>query len=312
MSKSCLLRRRLSHLLDRAAPGRTIEDRMGLLRWLRSWQIVSVLVVTSGMFSFATLQAQQAMQSHPLPSSRGSGLFAKNCSDCHGADGRGGDRAPDIATASEVQQLSDSDLIGIVQNGISGAGMPAFGSLGPQKVKDIVDYLRILQGKGTVVRLPGDPRAGEALFFGKAQCSACHMINGKGGFIGSDLSHYGANSTVNRIREVITDPDKALPAQSKPVTVVTRQGEKFTGLIRSKDNFSISIQTMDGSFHFFQKSNLKQIDPGAHSLMPGNYGSTLNSRELNDLISYLINAGTNNANQLPGKPSTFRHDDDSN
>ena len=75
----------------------------------------------------------------------------------------------DIATASEVQQLSDIDLIGIVENGISGAGMPAFGSLGQKKVKAIVNYLRVLQGRGTgtTVKLPGDPQAGESLFLWK-------------------------------------------------------------------------------------------------------------------------------------------------
>ncbi len=121
----------------------------------------------------ATLQAQPP----------GAAIFASNCAGCHGADGRGGEHAPNIATAPEVQHLMDRELAGIIRYGISGAGMPAFSSLKQQEVADVVGYLRILQGRGDIVKLPGDPKQGEALFFGKAQCSDCHMVNGKGGLL---------------------------------------------------------------------------------------------------------------------------------
>ncbi len=94
----------------------------------------------------------------------------------------------------------------IIRYGISGAGMPAFSSLKQQEVADVVAYLRILQGRGDIVKLPGDPKQGEALFFGKAQCSDCHMVNGKGGFIGSELSFYGADAKPDQIRAIILDP----------------------------------------------------------------------------------------------------------
>ncbi len=236
--------------------------------------------------------------------SQASALFRTNCGVCHGVDGRGGERAPDIATASEVQRLSDSDLIGIVENGISGAGMPAFGSLGQTKVKTIVDYLRVLQGRGTetAVKVPGDSRAGESLFFGKAKCSTCHMVNGRGGFIASDLSLYGSHETAARIRGVITNPEKKLPPRSKSTTVITRQGETFTGMVKNIDNFSIALQTPDGAFHFFKKADLKQIDLYSHSLMPADYGVILDSRELDDLVNYLLDVGIEDASRAPKEP----------
>jgi len=189
--------------------------------------------------------------------------------------------------------------------------MPAFSLLSSETVKAIVDYLRTLQGKGPVVPLnfPGDKHSGESLFFGKAQCSTCHMVNGKGGFIASDLSLYGSHESVDEIREVITDPKNKLPAQSNATTVVTRTGEKVTGIVRSSDNFSIALQTLNGSFQFFQKSDLKQIDMEAHSLMPENYGSTLNSDELNDLIAYLLSVGTENASHVTAQPPRSHNND---
>jgi cytochrome c oxidase cbb3-type subunit III len=120
---------------------------------------IFVLVVLVGLVSFGTLQAQQP----------GAAIFAVNCAGCHGADGRGGEHAPNIATALQVQRLMDRELAAIIRYGISGAGMPAFSSLKQQEVADVVNYLRVLQGRGDIVKLPGDPKQGEALFFGKAR-----------------------------------------------------------------------------------------------------------------------------------------------
>jgi len=38
----------------------------------------------------------------------GAAIFASNCATCHGADGRGGEHAPNIATAPEVQTSDGS------------------------------------------------------------------------------------------------------------------------------------------------------------------------------------------------------------
>jgi cytochrome c oxidase cbb3-type subunit 3 len=282
---------------------------------LSQWRAISSLLVTVVLLSFTSLHAQRAggegESAASSSTSQGRALFTTNCGACHGADGRGGQRGPDLATASEVQQLSDSDLMRIIQHGVSGMGMPGFSALAAEKVKAIVDYLRVLQGKGAGVplALPGDKHAGESLFFGKAQCSTCHMVNGKGGFIASDLSLYGSHESADQIRGVITDPENKLPARSNAATVVTRAGEKVTGMLRSSDNFSLALQTLDGSFHFFQKSDLKQIDMEAHSLMPNNYSSTLHGHELNDLIAYLLSVGTENASHVTTQPRRS-HDDD--
>jgi len=234
----------------------------------------------------------------------GAAIFAANCAGCHGADGRGGEHAPNIATNPEVQHLMDRELAAIIRYGVSGAGMPAFSSLKGQEVAEVVAYLRILQGRGDIVNLPGDPKQGEALFFGKAQCSECHMVNGKGGFLGSDLSFYGADTPPGQIRAIILDPQKNLPPDKKATSVVTLSGQKLTGMLKVNDNFSVTLQTPDGNFHYLPKSQLTQVDIGSRSLMPA---STLNSKEVDDLISYLLRVGDQNSKQTP---HTSKSDDD--
>jgi len=61
-------------------------------------------------------------------------------------------------------------------------------------------------------------------------------------------------------------------------------------LIRNEDNFSLQLLVPDGSFHFLQKSDLQNIEHPSQSLMPTNYRERLTSTELNDLVSYLMNA----------------------
>ncbi len=269
-------------------------------RW---WHTVSIQCLLLGLVSITNLRAQQAASTTTAADVQGSMLFNSSCGSCHGSDGRGGEHGPDIATDPDVQRLADSDLIGIAKDGVPGTGMPPFGWLGQEKLTDIVQYLRILQGRQTDVKLPGNPKGGESLFFGRARCSECHMVNGKGGFIGSDLSLYGADESAGQIRSVILDPERSLPPQKKATTVVTDKGQKFTGMLKVDDNFSVSIQTMDGEFRFFPKSQLTHIDFGSHSLMPGSYGSMLNDKQINDLVSYLLHAGSENSRRSPTRSS---------
>lgn len=218
----------------------------------------------------------------------GQQLFSSSCAGCHGLDGRGGEHAPNIATDARIQRLGDADLVRIVHNGIPTAGMPAFGlNFNKGQIDAIVGYLRVLQGKHQTASVAGNAANGRVLFFGAGRCSECHMMNGKGGFLGPDLSGYGKSHSSDEIRESIINPNKNLDPRHGTIVVVTRSGQKYSGVLRNEDNFSIQMQTRDGNFHFFDKSELARIERQHQSLMPSQYGSQLTKAELDDLISYL-------------------------
>jgi cytochrome c oxidase cbb3-type subunit 3 len=241
---------------------------------------------------------QQSQQKDAKPvSTRGKQTFASTCANCHGLDGRGGERAPNIADSQKVQQLSDAQISHIIQNGIPGTGMPAFHSLARPDVQTVVTYLRSLQGTKVTLNLPGDPNRGEAVFFGKAGCSGCHMVAGRGGFIASDLSGYARSHAVEQIRSAIASPTPGNDRQARMVTATTRGGEKYVGRIRNEDNFSLQLQSLDGTFHFIAKSELDGVEYNSQTLMPSDYNSTLSSDELNDVVSYLMRV----ANVKPGE-----------
>jgi putative heme-binding domain-containing protein len=260
-------------------------------------------------------QAQEAkpiarkQQSADTSISEGRQLFESRCAGCHGLDGRGGERAPDIATRQNVQRRSDNDLLRIIESGLPASGMPSFASLGTYPIQMLVSYLRQLQGKGGSAKLPGNPRAGKVLFFGKARCSECHMVNGAGGFIASDLSAFGSTRSAEEIRQAITKPSQENSLRQGTVIVTTRDGDKLSGMVRNEDNFSLQLQTLDGAFHLLMKPEVAEIDRKQKPLMPSDYGSKLNPSELNDLISFLMSTA-NNGKSHSAKPSESKHSEE--
>jgi cytochrome c oxidase cbb3-type subunit III len=236
--------------------------------------------------------AQATTQTSPrtkVEANRGKQIFSSSCAQCHGLDGKGSERAPNIADTPAVQRLSDSKILQFIQNGVPGTGMPAFHSFDDSQVRAVVAYLRMLQGKNKTAALPGNPEQGKLLFFGRAGCSQCHMVAGNGGFIASDLSDYARIHETNQIRSAIVDPSST-GQQARLMTVTLHSGEKYAGRVRDEDNFSLQLQSLDGTFYFLSKSEIEKTQVDPQQLMPSDYSTRLNTSELNDVISYLIRA----------------------
>jgi cytochrome c oxidase cbb3-type subunit III len=233
-----------------------------------------------------------AQEAHPRgnksAAALGTQIFASNCAGCHGLDGRGSERAPGIAISPKVQRMTDAQISQIVSEGIPGTGMPAFHSLSQTERQAVVKHLRTLQGRRKTSAMPENPEEGKSIFFGKAHCADCHMISGQGGFMGSDLSSYASGKSAQQIRDAILNPAADPDPRRKVAVVVTRGGTKLSGIIRNEDNFSLQLQTGDGTFHFFQKSDLTKIDVGPQTFMPSDYGQKLSPTELDNLTSFLM------------------------
>jgi putative heme-binding domain-containing protein len=237
----------------------------------------------------------------------GRSTYNGSCAACHGLDGHGSDKAVNIAAGADAQHLSDAQLSGIISNGVPGTGMPAFRLLTEKQIQAVVLYVRSLQGKAQARTVPGDPGRGKTIFFGKGECSSCHMISGEGGFLGPDLSAYASTASATAIRDEIVRSPRIPRPGSRSATLTTAEGERFEGLIRNEDNFSVQLQTKDGRFHFFQRSELRNFDRLETSLMPTDYRERLSSSELNDLVSFLISASPDTAKK---RASRKKEEDD--
>jgi putative heme-binding domain-containing protein len=232
---------------------------------------------------------------HRTTEAPGQRPYNSNCAGCHGLDGRGSDKGPNIAASVNVRHLSDARVSSIIAEGIPGTGMPAFHSLGKQQTRAIVGYIRILQGRLEARTLPGNAMRGKEVFFGKGECSLCHSMAGEGGFLGRDLSTYGSDLPAKVIRDEIVKPNRVEPPGYRSAALITHDGNRLEGIIRNEDNFSVQLQTRDGGFHFLEKSDLQSVEHLGRSPMPTNYGERLSTSELNDLVSFLMNPGSSSS-----------------
>jgi putative heme-binding domain-containing protein len=217
--------------------------------------------------------------------------FEAHCAMCHGLDGRGGEHAPGIANSRTVRGDSDKALLQIVHAGIPRAGMPSFSYLPESELAAVIKYVRSLSGMTKVEPVKGNPLRGERLFFGKAHCGDCHMLAGKGGFIGADLSDFAVAHSPEEIREAIVHPNEKLLPGQQVISVETVAGQRLSGPVRNEDNFSLQLQGTDGKFHLLMKSQIAKVERTGHSLMPEDIGTRLSSAELDDLVSYIARYG---------------------
>jgi len=248
---------------------------------------IAVLLLTATIgISSAQQDWEDDFKTNPPP---GKAAFNSTCAGCHGLDGRGSEKAPNIISNTKVQRLSDAQFGNIISNGVPGTGMPAFHSLTSAQVRLLVRYLRTLQGKSDAVAIRGDSTRGRNIFFGKGGCSSCHTVLGEGGFLGPDLTEYGAAVQAKAMREGIINPNRIVPVGYRLAVVRTHDGSRVEGVVRSEDNFSVQLQSRDGGFHFLQKSELQNLEYLNQPLMPTDYGQRLSGGELDDLVSYLAN-----------------------
>jgi putative heme-binding domain-containing protein len=228
----------------------------------------------------------------------GTRRYLRFCAGCHGADGKGGDKAASLATSQSIMNRSDAELFRIVHDGTAD-GMPPFAQIGDANIVAVIHYLRILEADAAPAGAPestaaaGDAGAGRALFFGKARCSSCHMVQGSGGFIASNLTTWARGRSADTILGAITTPDTPLVPTSRVISVTTKAGQSLTGVLRNEDNFNLELETEDGHYHLLARNNLTEVHYTDRSLMPRDYATRLTQQELNDVVSFLIASSRN-------------------
>jgi cytochrome c oxidase cbb3-type subunit 3 len=247
--------------------------------------------------------AQNPPANDPKAAKAGEYEFRINCALCHGLGGRGGGRGPDLTRAQKKHANSDAELFQVISNGIPGTVMPANGTNGQgvgmtdEEIWQIISYIRSVEVKTSGPAM-GSAAHGQQLFYGDSNCSLCHMVDGKGGRVGPDLTGVSGSRTrealIDSVRNPsrrlawgLTEPTKEFPQEYETVTLVTADGKEIKGITLNEDNFSLQIMDQDGHLHLLDKSKLQSFHKSRESLMP-KYGSdVLNEKGLNDILAFL-------------------------
>jgi cytochrome c oxidase cbb3-type subunit 3 len=263
------------------------------------------------LFLFLAARVLYAQQKNPFAGDPkaiklGEFQFRSNCAFCHGLGARGGGRGPDLTRAQKRHENTDAEIYHNIHEGIPGTAMPAaVGSIGVGMTDDeiwqVIAYLRSMQAK-TSSQPFGNPAHGKDLFFGTAGCATCHMIQGKGGRLGPDLSGTGSARSTDyiidsirnpsrRLAQGITEATKEFSQEYETVTAVTADGQKFIGVVLNEDQFTLQMMDTREQLHLFEKGKLRSFEKTRESLMPAYGQKTLSDKDLQDIVAYLLEVG---------------------
>ena len=301
-------------ILDNPIPMKcTLVTTSGRSQTKRRHPHLALMVLAATLALPFTAEVAVAQESNPLASraeaaKAGEYEFRINCALCHGLGARGGGRGPDLTRAQKKHVHSDAEMFQVISAGIPGTAMPANGTNGQgvgmtdEEIWQIVAYIRSVEVKPPAKSI-GNPDHGKELFFGDANCSLCHMVNGKGGRLGPDLSAVGGSRTHDAIVESVrnpsrklawglTEPTKEFAQEYETVTVVTAEGKKIKGVALNEDNFTVQIMDADEQIHLLQKDKLQSFEKTRESMMPKYDRALLPDKSLEDIYTYLFSVGT--------------------
>lgn len=237
---------------------------------------------------------------NPQAVTEGQEIYNNVCTACHGKDGAAGDRALALgAPARRYARRTDPEIFDAILRGIPGTMMPP-NHLSESDAWKVTAYIHGLRGTAIDTPAKGDVAHGEQIFWDKGQCGDCHMIRGKGGLSGPDLSNIAAIRKFTSIVDALTKVQHRvatdggshatalLPlATYQPVRITMRDGKVINGVLRNEDSFSLQVFGSDSHLYLLDRANLKEVFYIPKSLMPTDYDKRLTPTESQDLLAYL-------------------------
>jgi len=215
----------------------------------------------------------------------GEGLFIENCAICHGPEG---DAVPgvELARGKFKHASSDEDLSQIIKNGIPGTAMPP-GNFHEHQLTALIAYLHSMSTAPADTVVLGNATRGNAIFEGKGECLRCHRADGKGSYLGPDLTDIGVTRRAAQLERSILDPNAEILPQNRSFRIITRDGTEVVGKLLNVDTFSVQLMDSRERLRSFVKANLREFGFVDKSPMPS-YKDKLSSGEVSDLVAYLV------------------------
>jgi cytochrome c oxidase cbb3-type subunit 3 len=269
--------------------------------------MTGILIAMMAMGMAHAADDHNPLANDPNAAKAGEYEFRINCALCHGLGAHGGGRGPDLTRAQKKHAHSDAEMFQVISNGITGTAMPANGTNGQgvgmtdEEIWQIIAYIRSQEVKAPAKPL-GDGVRGKKLFYGDANCSLCHMVDGKGGRLGPELTAVGGSRTREAIIDSVRNPSRRLawglteatkefPQEYESVTVVTADGKEFKGVTLNEDSFSVQVMDADEKIRLLEKDKLRSFQKSRSSMMPKFRTDALSDKDLEDIVTYLAGVG---------------------
>jgi len=214
----------------------------------------------------------------------GQQIFDAQCAWCHGNGGDGGTGPNLHGKLRHATTLAS--IVDIITNGIPGTDMPSFRvGLTERSTQQAATYVLSLT-RSSPRAGPGNAERGAALYQSSG-CGSCHVVEGRGGILGPELTDIGGRRGGAYLREAIVKPAASHPPGFLVVRAVPTSGAEVRGVRVNEDVFWITIRDASGTVHTLQKSDLSRIDRELEGTLMPSYESRLSAPQLDDLVAYL-------------------------
>lgn len=218
----------------------------------------------------------------------GGALFQRNCAFCHGRDAMGGETGPDLTRSKLVLTDTDGSKIAqVVAEGRTSGDkkMPAF-RFSPSEVAGLVAFIRARIAAANVMKggrrgvdvsdlQTGSAELGKQYFNGAGGCAKCHSPTG-------DLAGVATRYEGLQLEERMLYPRNA----KSTVTVALPDGQKITGNLAYRDEFTIALIDSNGTYRSWPTNSVNYtIDSpvDAHVKMFSRYTDD----DIHNLMAYI-------------------------
>ena len=118
------------------------------------------------------------------------------------------------------------------------------------------------------------------------QCAGCHMLYGRGGKLGPDLTGSG-RTNLDYLLDNIVDPSSVVSTDYRMNVIELKDGRVLSGMISGQDRNSLTLR-MPGSEILVSKSDIKKKQVLNTSIMPTGLLDNIGPDERRNLIGYLM------------------------
>jgi putative membrane-bound dehydrogenase-like protein len=142
---------------------------------------------------------------------------------------------------------------------------------------------------GELIRRDGDAGRGQAVFFraGTNACGSCHRVQGRGQWIGPDLSTIGTKYGRDQLLRSVLNPSESISYNFHSVVLALSDGRVLTGLPVEDTPDRVVLKLADGQRVSVRHSDVEDRRLSDVSLMPEGLAESMSEQDLVDLLAYL-------------------------
>ena len=146
------------------------------------------------------------------------------------------------------------------------------------------DRQRVLDEYADALALTADRDHGGRLV--AQHCLTCHQIQGRGHRVGPDLSGIGSQPKEQLLVSLL-DPSRQVSPDFLAYTLVTTDGQIFSGLVANDTPGSITLKRAEAADEIIPRAGIELLKASGKSLMPDGFEQKLSPQDIADILEFL-------------------------